>query len=407
MRITFLNQTFYPDVAATAQHAHDLARHLAAAGHEVSAVTSRSLYGTKGATLPRCETVDGIRVHRVGQSLFGKAGIVARMIDFALFYVAALLKLLTLPKQDVIVCLTTPPFITLAGLIVRMLRGGKTVYWVMDMYPDLPIACGVLRPTHPVAWIGERLDRYCVRHVDAAVVLGRCMRDRVLAKGAKPERVHLIGVWSDQDELAARTDAPNAFRSEWGIDDRLLVMYSGNFGLGHDIETFLAAARELRNNDRVRFAFVGGGKRKAEVDASVREHGLANCILAPYQPRARLAELLDAGDVHLISLKVGVEGIMVPSKYYGVLGVGKPAIFIGDAKSEIARCIREDDCGTVIAPGDSASLVAAIEAYARDAERRRAEGARGLESLVAKHSRIVRCEEWRRLLESMGSQGTP
>ena len=115
MRIILLNQAFYPDHAATAQHAHDLAKYLVAQGHDVAVVASRSIYGSKGAALPKRETVDGIEIHRVGKSIFGKASIIARLIDFALFYLLALTKVMTIKRPDVIVPFSTPPFIALAG----------------------------------------------------------------------------------------------------------------------------------------------------------------------------------------------------------------------------------------------------------------------------------------------------
>ena len=159
------------------------------------------MYGEKGATLEKYEVVDGAHVHRVGKSLFGKASILARVIDFALFYVAATLKALTVRRPDVVVCFTTPPFIALLGWFLRLVRRSKFVYWVMDLYPDLPVACGVMKPRSLSTRFFESINRFCLRKANAVVVLGRCMQDRVLAKHTPAERVHHIGVWSDQNEV--------------------------------------------------------------------------------------------------------------------------------------------------------------------------------------------------------------
>src|ERR1051325_4694141 len=145
MRIMIINQTFHPDVAATAQIAFDLAEFLTAHGHQVQVVTSRSLYGKTGAVLPRRETVKGIEIHRVGMSLFGKKSILLRVMDFGVFYLLATIRALTLRKADVVITLTTPPFIAFLGTIIKLARRSKFVYWVMDLYPDLPIACGVMK----------------------------------------------------------------------------------------------------------------------------------------------------------------------------------------------------------------------------------------------------------------------
>ena len=126
----------------------------------------------------------------------------------------------------------------------------------------------------PLTWVFERINRFCLRRADRVVVLGRCMLDRVVAKGIDHGQVVHIGVWSDAHEVAPVSRADNPYRAEWDLGDAFVVMYSGNFGLGHDVETMLGAAERLRDDDRVRFLFVGGGKKKARVDSFVAEHAL-------------------------------------------------------------------------------------------------------------------------------------
>ncbi len=399
MKVLLLNQVFYPDSAATAQHGWDLARHLKAHGHEVTAIASRSLYGDAGARLANEEVVDGIRIVRVGKSFFGKRGILARAFDFGLFYIAALLAALRLPKHDVIVCFTTPPFIAYAGLIVRLVKGTKCVQWVMDLYPDVAIEFGAMRRGSLVARLFERIGVRMTRKCDRSVVLGRCMRDRIVSKGVPAERIDLVNVWSDDEELAPIPPNENGYRREWSLGERFLVMYSGNFGIGHDVDTFLAAAEALRDDDRIRFAFVGSGKRKAEVETFVRERSLANCIIAPVQPRERLGELLSAADAHLVTLREASLGLMVPSKFYGIMGAARPTIYIGPPASEVGRTIGETHCGATIAIGDVDGLVARIRAYAANPQEARADGERGRNALRERFNRAMSCERWRAILE--------
>jgi colanic acid biosynthesis glycosyl transferase WcaI len=400
MRVLLINQVFFPDVAATAQHGHDLARDLVRHGHEVSAISSRSLYGQKGAALPSRETVDGIEIHRVGRSFFGKAGIIGRFADFGLFYVAAIVKALLLPRHDVVVCFTTPPFIAAVGRILKAVKGTKFVYWVMDLYPDVAVAAGVLSKRGFSTRILERVNRWCLRGADAVVVLGRCMRDRVIAKGVPESTVQLIGVWGDREELESSSREENGYRKEWGIADRLLVMYSGNFGIGHEIDTFLEAAKSLRDDDRIRFAFVGGGKRKDRVEAFVRDAELSDtCTIAEYQPRERLGELLGAADLHLASMLPGWSGVMVPSKLFGILAAARPVVFIGPEDSEVAQVIKELDCGSVVAPGDADALCRMILAAVENPDERSAAGRRAHAGMVEEHDVVHRLAAWRSLLE--------
>lgn len=404
MRVLMINQVFYPDVAATAQHADDLARHLVKAGHEVHVIASRSIYGTKGAALAKYEEVDGVKIHRVGRSLFGKAGILARVADFGLFYMLATIKALTMKRCDVVVCFTTPPFIAMLGWLLRVLRGTKFVYWVMDLYPDLPVACGVMKERSLPTRLFEGLNRFCLRRADRVVVLGRCMMERVLNKGvaARDEgRIVHIGVWSDPSEVKPFDRMSNPYREEWGLGDRFVVMYSGNFGIGHDVQTMCQAAELLADDDRFRFLFVGGGKRKAEVEAFVKERGLNNAVLAPYQPREKLDQSLSVGDVHLASLLEGVEGIMVPCKLFGIMAAGRPTIFIGHPRSELSRVLEEHDCGVTVRQGDAQALVDEIVRLESAPQRTEAMGANARRALSSAYDRHAACQRWTDLLEEV------
>lgn len=404
MRVLLINQAFYPDHAATAQHAHDLAKHLVAHGHEVRVIASRAIYGEKGAGLAAHETVDGIQIHRVARSLFGKAGLMARAMDFALFYVMATIKAFTLPRADVVVCFTTPPFIPLLGWLLKVLRGSKYVYWAMDLYPDIPVACGVMRENALATRAFEKLNRFCMKHADRVVVLGRCMYERVMGKGISREgdgKVVHIGVWSDSSEVKPFDRLTNPYRQEWNLGDRFVVMYSGNFGIGHDVRTMCEAAAILNDDDRFRFAFVGGGKRKVEVEQFVRDRGLKNAVLAPYQPREKLDQSLSLGDAHIVSLLEGVEGIMVPCKLFGIMAAERPTLFIGHPSSELARVLSEQGCGINIRQGDAQGLAAAIRSLADDPAMAARLGANARRALSTTYDRTAACDQWMTLLEDV------
>jgi colanic acid biosynthesis glycosyl transferase WcaI len=413
MRVLLLNQVYYPDAAATAQHADDLGRHLVAHGHEVHVIASRALYGSKGASLPRLETVGGVHVHRVGRSIFGKGSIPARMADFALFYLLALCKAFVLPKPDVVVCFTTPPFIALVGWFLRVVKGTKFVYWVMDLYPDAPVACGIMKPNSLTTKFFEHINRFCLRTADRTVVLGRCMYARVVQKGIDASGVTHIGVWpgqqdSDGQEASSGIDpdrSTNPYRAEWNLGERFVVMYSGNFGLGHDVGTMLEAARVLDSDpawsDRVRFVFAGGGKKKATVEQFVAEHKLMNCVLTGYQPRERLMDSLSCADLHLASLLNGFEGVMVPCKLFGIMAAQRPCAYIGNASGELSRILVEHDAGTTISQGDAQALVEYIKRLANDPAEVRRIGQNAYHALQESFSRAKACEQWRVLLEEV------
>ena len=426
LRVLILNQGFWPDVAATAQHAFDLARYLRSHGDQVSAIASRSIYGHAGSVLPSYELVEGIEIHRVTSIVFGKRGIASRSFDFLAFNFACLFKAMSLPRHDVVVCLTTPPFIALVGLFLRWTKGTRFVFWTMDLYPDVPIAAGIMKRGSVAHRTFDFLDRVCLRRADLVVVLGRCMRGRVLAKGIDPSHVAMITPWADPTEVpnvpARRLEpavdtlanlrgssagvqpkvaGPNPFRVEWEIGDRFVIEYSGNCGVGHDVSTVCDAMLALRDDDSIRWVFVGSGVARPRIEEFIARNDIHNVIMRPYQPRSRLGELISLGDVHLVLVANGFEGLLLPSKFYGVMAAGRPTIYVGPDNSEVAQVILDQDCGYVVSNGDCAGLVAAIRELQSVPTLALAQGLRGRRGLEDRWSFDRQCAAWRNRLHQL------
>ncbi len=401
MHVVLLNQPFYPDVVATAQMGKDLADELVRRGHTVTAVASRSIYGQTGAALPKRETIDGIEVRRLGVSIFGKKGIAARVADFALFHALAAVRVVTLKKPDVVVSYTTPPFIAVVGLVARLVRGSRAVYWVMDLYPDVPVACGVMKERSLLTRMFERLSRVLLRRSDVSVVLGRCMQERVLSKGIAAEKVKLIPVWADLTGITGVERDRSPYREKWGLGDAFTVMYSGNFGIGHDATTICDAMLRLKDRDDIKWVFVGSGKRKKEVLAFIERHGLKNAQWREYVPREELGLSLAAADVHLISIKEGVEGLVVPSKLLGILAAGRASIYVGSPSAETARVLSESGAGVCVREGEGEKLAAAVLRYKDDPALLAETGARARREIAGKYDMQTATKMWADLLEEV------
>jgi glycosyltransferase involved in cell wall biosynthesis len=402
-RILFINQYYWPDHASTAQHLADLAESLVSKGFACHVLSSRGGYRAGETPQPAREVHHGVHIHRVGATSFGRRSTLRRMTDYLSFYAQALIKTCALPRFDVVVTLTTPPIIGLIGTILQRVKGSRHVFWSMDLHPDASIALGRMAPRNPVVAALAWLSNTVYRQADRVVVLGSYMADRVFAKRVRPNRVVTIPVWSRQDEIYPIPREGHPLRAELGLADKFVAMYSGNLGLAHAFDEFLEAARQLQHRREIVFLFVGDGPRMREVRAAKQEWGLENVRDLDYFPRGRLHESLTVADVHLLSMRREMTGIVVPGKLYGVLASGRPALFVGPQHSESADTIRQAECGLTVRQGDVASLVEAIELLASDSELAQGMGARGRAAFLDEYEREHCCERWAEVIDAVVS----
>ncbi|HEX7706702.1 MAG TPA: glycosyltransferase family 4 protein [Thermoanaerobaculia bacterium] len=372
-RVLFVNRYFHPDHSATSQMASALAFALAARGWEVGALTSRQRYDDASARLAS-EVVDGVRIERIWSTRFGRAALAGRAIDYLSFYVSAFFALLR-RRDAVVIAMTDPPLIS----VVAALASKRLVNWVQDFFPEVAEALGmrVMRPL--------RIARnWSLRRARANVVLGEQMAARV------PKAV-VIHNWADSSLVPVAADS-NPLRDEWIKGDSFVAGYSGNLGRAHEFETILGAIERLPS---VRLVISGGGARLDDV----RRRAPANVSFHPYQPLEMLSRALSVADVHLVSLQPSLEGLIVPSKFYGILAVARPVIFIGSRYGELAQLIRESRCGLVVESGDVDALARAIASLAGDRAGAAAMGQRGLALYRERFDPAHAFDAWEKVLE--------
>lgn len=330
-----LNQCFYPDVVSTAQHLTDLATELAARGHEVTVVTGDRGYDDPAARFPRHDRWKNARVIRVPSLSLGKHSKSRRAIGFASFLASCGFRLLTLPRFDVVVALTSPPLISFLATLFVKLKGGRFCFWVMDLNPDEAIAAGWLREDSALARLLQWMLRFSFTSADRIIVLDRFMKERLLAKGADAERMAVIPPWSHDDAVAFSAEGREEFRRRHGLTDKFVVMYSGNHSPCHPLDTLMIAAQELKSRSDIVFCFIGGGSEHARVRDFAGRHELENVMCLPYQPLDQLSSSLSAADLHVIVMGDAFAGIVHPCKIYNIMSVGAPALYIGPTPSHI------------------------------------------------------------------------
>lgn len=272
-------------------------------------------------------------------------------------------------KQKINVFLTQPPLFSLWGWILKITRKEPYVLILMDIYPDVSILAGVIPKASWATRILFSLSRFIMREANSVVVIGRDMAHLVKNAGVKDDRIKIIPNWANEEQIYPIPNEDNELRKELGLVNDFVILYSGNMGVSHYFNDLLEVAKKCKQTNHLKFIFIGSGTRREEIEGFVKEHSLNNVILLPFQSLERLPESLSLGDVHFVSLRNGFEGLMVPSKVYGSLAVGKPIIYQGAPSSEIAQLILNNDIGEVISQGDVDKLECVITSYLRDREK--------------------------------------
>ena len=363
LKVLLLNQTFCPDVVATAQYLTDVALQLKERGHEVTVITGRRAYDESEKQFAAREEWRGIRIRRVWASRFGKLAKWRRAADFATFILSCCWRLLWLPRQDVTVALTSPPLISWIAAWFTRLRGGRFCYWVMDMNPDEAVAAGWLREGSLVARVLESFSRFSLRTAARIVVLDRFMEERVLRKGISAEKISIISPWSQDEKVRFDAAGRESFRREHGFGERFVVMHAGNHSPCHPLDTLLDAATLLRDNRDILFCFQGGGSELAKVQRRVEEQKLPNVVILPYQPVEKLSAALSAADLHVVVMGDPFVGTIHPCKIYNALAVGAPILYLGPENSHVADILNGAYVPTshiAVRHGEAQKLVAGV-----------------------------------------------
>lgn len=411
MTLIFINRFFFPDHSATSQMLSDLAFALAAHGKSVHVITSRQRYDAPNERLPPHELIEGVHVHRVWTTQFGRHNLLGRTLDYVTFYLAAAIKLGLLARRgDVVIAKTDPPMMSVVAGPVARLRGARLVNWLQDIFPEVATATGLGSSvaSRTAFAIMKGLRDRSLRRAHVNVVVGQRMASRIAGLGIERAKIRVATNWADGTAIRPIDKGSNALRDEWGLSDAFVVGYSGNLGRAHEFETFLEAIAETEQRPsgtglKIVWLFIGGGALYEKFRREVARRRLGSVQFQAYQPRERLAESLSAADVHLISLRPELEGLVVPSKYYGIAAAGRPTIFIGDANGEIASSLAVNGTGTTVAIGDGAGLAMAVTDLAADPARAPALGQRARALFEREFDRRIAIARWEMLLDEVAA----
>ena len=402
MKVIFVNRFFYPDHSATSQMLSDLAFDLAARDWQLHIVTSRQSYDDPTVVLPATETINKVVVHRVWTTRFGRGRLAGRALDYATFYVSAFMRLLlTTRRGDVIVTKTDPPLISVVAWLAARIRGAKLVNWVQDVFPEVGQALGIKALGGVAGQILRRLRNISLQSAAMNVVLGERMATHLISEGVSKNHLKIIPNWADGNAIRPLAQADNPLRRAWGLEDKFIVGYSGNMGRAHEFDTLLGAAELLKDDTGIAFLFIGGGHGKSAFEQAVLAKGLKNVRFKPYQPREILGQSLTLPDIHIISQRPEMEGLVLPSKFYGVAAAGRAVAFIGAPDGDLATEIKRLDCGAAFLPGDAAGLATFLRKLKDNPGLGTAQGQRIRAEFDAHYDQTHAVAAWEKLLKRL------
>jgi colanic acid biosynthesis glycosyl transferase WcaI len=399
-RLIFINRYFHPDQSATSRLLSDLTFALAHTGHSILILTSQQRYDDPGARLPAREIRGRVKVHRLAGTRFGRTTLLGRSIDYLSFYFLMVVTLLKLARAgDTIVTMTDPPMLSLVAAPIARLKGCRVINWLQDLYPEVALAVGTpfLRPI--VAKLIKAFRDRSLRAADCNVVIATAMAERVSTLDVKKEHIRVIHNWVDDHALSPIPAHENPLRRAWALEDKFVVGYSGNLGRVHDIDTLLLALCELVDCQIV-FLCIGGGAQYDVLKETVEKRGLTQLFrFMPYQRETDLPYSLSAADVHWLSHKPEFEGLVFPSKFYGIAAVGRPIVAITSRQSELAKLVSQYQCGLVVEQGDGKTLALELKRLKAAPEVCSAMGAHARAMLKTRFTRAQAIDAWAQTLK--------
>jgi colanic acid biosynthesis glycosyl transferase WcaI len=347
-----LIEVYYPEETGTGYYITQVAEHLALT-RRVSVLCAQPAYSRAGVKAPRKETHRGVHIFRCASLVLHQRSIWSRLVRMVSITLSMFLSaLFWIRRGDMIIAVTNPPSVPILTAILSFLLRVPYSLVVHDVYPDIIAACGLASRRSLTYRLLEGINRLVLQRAEQIFCIGRDMLDHLArARGmATSDGIEIIPLFADCEEIRPSPRESNSLLLELGLTGKLVVLYAGNMGHPHGIETLAAAVKILESDEEIHFIFMGSGPKQKILDDMVK-HGSKNLIVLPPRPRSEQSEFLNACDISILSLVPGMLGLAVPSRTYNLMAVGKPIIALVSEFSETARVVREEGIGWVIEPG--------------------------------------------------------
>ncbi|HEY9614641.1 glycosyltransferase family 4 protein [Allocoleopsis sp.] len=413
IKLSIITQFYPPDYAATGQLIEELALQLGQLGMPVQIFTGQPGYAFHEKSAPAIEQLDQVRIKRSRTTRLWSKRIRGKALNGLLFCLRSGVHLLrNRSRGDVLLLTTAPPFLPILGYLVHKTFGLPYVCLLYDLYPDVAVELKVVAREHWAVRLWDTINCHVWRRAQKIIVLSTTMKDRVVAKCPEiTDKISVIHNWADPNQIAPIAKHQNWFAQAFNLVDTFTVLYSGNMGRCHDMETILEAAKLLKD-EPIQFVFIGNGAKRPGFRTQASQLGLKNCQFLPYQDKENLPYSLTACDLSLVSVSPGMEGLVAPSKLYPALAAGRPLAIICEQHSYLRSMLEESGCGEAFNNGDPEGLAAFIRRLASDSQLTKQMGQAGrryLQSnftpgLIAQQYSQLLCEAVKETMESSSSR---
>jgi glycosyltransferase involved in cell wall biosynthesis len=355
--LSIITEFFPPDYAATGQLIEELVKQLEKQGVKIRVFTGQPGYAFTNDKAPALEQLGNINIQRSRSTQVWSGRIRGKAINGILFTLRSFLHIIkNVQGNDVVLLTSAPPFLSIAGYLGHLLLGFSYVCLMYDIYPDIAIALGVVNKNHWLAKFWWTINRKIWQKSKGIIVLSPTMKERVVEICPQiADKVSVIQSWGDPDFILPIAKKDNWFAKEHNLDSKFTVLYSGNMGRCHDMDTILATAQQLKN-EPIQFVFIGGGPKRESFMENVNRLGLKNFLFLPYQDKNVLPYSLTACDLSLVSIEAGLESLITPSKLYPALAAGRPIGAICPKNSYLRQLVADGGFGASVDNGDSNSL---------------------------------------------------
>lgn len=402
--IVLVSQFFHPDTSANSVVLSELAIGLADRGMDVSVVTTRPSYteGDRAAEVPKRETYEGVSVRRLPATRFDRNdGIAKRMVNELTFFLAAFVYLLIRRRGDVLLLPTAPTFLPIAGRPLRS-RGYLPVPIVMDLYPSMAVQLGYITETSPIRRLWDWMNQRAYRTAATVITIGETMADRIQSEYG-PCDVQVIHNWEDGEFIQPQDKQNNQFAESYGFDEQFTLVYSGNLGQHHDLESLVGAVAILESEGVPSFelVFIGEGGKKEKLQRMVDERGLDSVTFLPYQPVDVLPDSLTSGDISVVTMAQGVEGLCVSSKFYTALASGQAVLAVSSHEAEIAHVVERTGCGIHVDPDSPEAVADAVRVWIQNPDKVEEMGEKAREVFEAEYTKDIAIDSYRRVLTEL------